>query len=67
MFVDVNEEEVDREIERRVSRGGKNPGEISREEVRRELLDEKSAREIRNWLDRATSKSRIIRSPLEEK
>ncbi len=65
-FVDVNEEEVEREIQRRVSRTGKRPGEIPEESVRRELHDEKAAREIRNWFDRATSKSRIYRSPLEE-
>jgi len=67
VFVDVNEEEVEREFERRASRGRMSSGEVSREAVRRELLDEKTAREIRNWLDRATSKSRIVLSPLEEK
>lgn len=67
VFVDVNEEEVEQEVEHRASRGGRKSGEISREAVRRELLDEKTAREIRNWLDRATSKSNIVLSPLEEK
>jgi hypothetical protein len=67
VFVDVNEEEVEREIERRASRTGKSPGEIPKDAVRKELLDEKAAREIRNWFDRATSKSRILVSPLEER
>lgn len=67
VYVDVNEEEVAREIQRRASRTGKDPGEIPGEEVRTELLDEKAEREVRNWFDRATSKSRIFRSPLEER
>jgi hypothetical protein len=66
VFVDVNAEEVDREIQRRASQTGKNPGEIPKDEVRKELLDEKEAREVRNWFDRATSKSKIMLSPLEE-
>jgi len=67
VFVDVNEEEVQREITRRASRSGGSPGEIPEETVRKELLEEKAAREIRNWFDRATSKSRILLSPLEER
>jgi len=67
VFVDVSEEEVEREIQRRASRMGKSPGEIPGDAVRKELLDEKSARENRNWFDRATSKSKILLSPLEEK
>src|SRR4030066_1626068 len=66
VFVDVNEEEVQREITRRASRSGGSPGESAEETVRKELLEEKAAREIRNWFDRATSKSRILLSPLEE-
>ena len=67
VFVDVNEEEVEREIQRQASRTGRSPGEIPEGAVRKELLDEKAAREIRNWFDRATSKSRILLSPLEER
>jgi len=67
VFVDVTEEEVQREITRRASRSGGSPGEIPEETVRKELLEEKAAREIRNWFDRATSKSRILLSPLEER
>jgi hypothetical protein len=67
VFVDVNEEEVQREIARRASRSGGSPGKIPEETVQKELLEEKAAREIRNWFDRATSKSRILLSPLEER
>ena len=67
LFVDVNEEEAQREIQRRASRLGTSPAEISEGTVRKELLEEKAAREIRNWFDRATSKSRILLSPLEER
>lgn len=67
VFVDVNEEEVEREIQRRASRTGRSPGEIPEGAVRKELLDLKAAREIRNWFERATSKSRILLSPLEER
>ena len=67
VFVDVNEEEVQREIQRRGSRAGTSPADLSEETVRKELLEEKAAREIRNWFDRATSKSRILISPLEER
>jgi hypothetical protein len=67
VFVEVNEEEVQREIQRRASRSGTSPADISEGMVRKELLEEKAAREIRNWFDRATSKSRILLSPLEER
>lgn len=67
VFVDVNEEEVQREIQRRASRAEVLPGQVPEETVRKELYEEKAAREIRNWFDRATSKSRIVLSPMEEK
>ncbi len=67
VFVDVNEEEVQREIQRRASRGGIPPEQVPEETVRKELHEEKATREIRNWFDRATSKSIIVLSPLEEK
>jgi len=67
VFVDVNEEEVQKEIQRRASRAGTSPAEIPEGTVRKELFEEKAAREIRNWFDRATSKSRILLSPLEER
>jgi hypothetical protein len=66
VFVEVDEEEVQREIQRRASRAGTNPADLSEGTVRKELLEEKTTREIRNWFDRATSKSRILLSPLEE-
>ena len=67
VFVDVNEEEVRREIARRVSRGEIQGGPPTEEQVRLELFEEKASREIRNWYDRVASKSKIVRSPLEEK
>ncbi len=67
VFVDVSKEEVEREVRRRISRGEMRPEDISEETVRKELLEEKEKREIRNWFDRATSKSRILLSPMEER
>lgn len=67
VFIDVNEEEVQKEIQRRASRSGTSPADIPEGKVRKELFEEKAAREIRNWFDRATSKSRILLSPLEER
>jgi len=67
VFVDVNEEEVRREIARRVSRGEIQGDPPTEEQVRLELFEEKASREIRNWYDRVASKSKIVRSPLEEK
>lgn len=67
VFVDVNEEEVNREIARRISRGEIQGNPPPQEQVRQELFEEKASREIRNWYDRVASKSKIVRSPLEEK
>jgi hypothetical protein len=67
VFVEVDEEEVQREIQRRASRSGTSPADISESTVRKELLEEKTARDIRNWFDSTTSKSRILLSPLEER
>lgn len=65
-FVDVTDEEVEREIRRRVGRGEAAEGELSPEAVRKELTEEEVRREIRNWFERATSKARVVLSPLEE-
>lgn len=65
VFVDVNTEEVEKERNRRASDMGIRPEDIPEETVRKELLAEKLAREIRNWFDRATSKSTILLYPLE--
>ncbi len=67
VFVDVSEEVVQREIEHRASRTGVPAGDIPADVVRKELFDEETARETRNWFDRATSKSKILLSPLEER
>ncbi|MGB3399633.1 MAG: hypothetical protein WBA34_05625 [Candidatus Deferrimicrobiaceae bacterium] len=66
-FVDVKEEELERAVQRRASRSGVRPEDVPREAVRKELLEESSSREIRNWFDRATSKSKILLAPLEER
>lgn len=66
VFVEVSDDEVRKEIERRVSRGGIPRESASEEAIRAELFQEKASRAIRNWYDRVTSKSKIVRSPLEE-
>jgi len=65
VFVEVNDEDVRREIVRR-SRSGAPPEDLSEEKVRKELQEEKMAGDIRNWFARATSRSRIGLSPLGE-
>jgi hypothetical protein len=64
-FIEVNDEEVRREIALR-ERSGAPPEERTEEKVRSDLLRDKGALEIRNWFARATSKSRITLSPLSE-
>ena len=66
VFVEVKEDDVRRELARRKAASG-NPGEPTYEQVREEMLDALTAREIRNWQTRAASKSRLILSPLEER
>jgi hypothetical protein len=66
VFVDVKRDDVRREFERRSSSPGKDAG-LTREEVRKEMLDARIAEEIRNWQTRAASKSRIILSPMEDR
>jgi hypothetical protein len=65
VFLEVNDEEVRREIGQR-SRAGAPPEELSEENVRKSIYEEKAAAEIRNWFARSTSKSRIVLSPLSE-
>jgi hypothetical protein len=67
VFVDVSEEEIRSERERRLSRGGRTPEEPTEEALRGDLLREKTAREIGNWFSRAASKSRILLAPLGER
>jgi hypothetical protein len=66
VFIEINDEEVRREIGQR-SRAGARPEELSEEVVRKSLYAEKVAAEIRNWFARSTSRSRIVLSPLSEK
>jgi hypothetical protein len=65
VFLEVNDEEVRKEIERR-AREGAPPEELSEENVRKKLYEEEAASAIRNWFTRTTSKSRIVLSPLTE-
>lgn len=65
VFVEVSDDEVRREIERRVSRGEITRESVSEGTIRDELFEEKTARAVRNWYERVTSKSKIVRSPLE--
>ncbi len=64
VFVEVNEEDIQKEIRRRKAAGGDNAA-TSGDAVARELLKEKVAQEVRNWFARSASKARIILSPLE--
>ncbi|MFZ2224189.1 MAG: hypothetical protein WAV26_05820 [Candidatus Deferrimicrobium sp.] len=66
VFVEVKDDDVRRELERRPSSPG-NGSEPTWEEVREEMLDARIAQEIRNWQTRAASKSRLILSPLEDR
>ena len=67
VFVDVSEEVVQREIQHRASRTGVPAEDIPADVVRKELFEQDTAREVRNWFDRATSKSKIMLAPLEER
>jgi hypothetical protein len=62
VFIDVNDEEVRREIDAR-KRAGAAAENLELEKVRKDLYAEKAATEIRNWFARTTSKSRIVVSP----
>ena len=66
VFVEVKDEDVRREFERRASSAG-NGAPPTLEEVRGEMLDARIAQEVRNWQTRAASKSRLILSPLEDR
>jgi hypothetical protein len=67
VFIEVTDEEVQREVERRRDRAGKDAAGIREEDVRRTMVEERTAREVRNWFSRAASKARIVLSPLEAK
>ncbi len=67
IFIDVTDEDVRREVEARRARPGGAVLDIREEDVRRELVEERGRQEVRNWMSRTTSKSRIFLSPMEEK
>jgi hypothetical protein len=64
VFVEVKDDDVEKEFAKRSSGPGPNP---TREQVQAEMLEERIAREIGNWQTRAASKSRLILSPMEDR
>jgi len=66
VFADVKRDDVQKEFERRSS-SPDNGANLTRKKVREEMLDDRIAEEIRNWQTRAASKSRIIRSPMDDR
>jgi hypothetical protein len=66
VFVDVKSDDVEKELARRSSAPGSGP-KPTLEQVRKEMLDERIAQEIRNWETRTASKSRVILSPMEDR
>ena len=66
VFVEVKDDDVDKELAKRSSAPGTG-AKPTLEQVREEMLDAQIAREIRNWQTRAASKSRLILSPMEDR
>ena len=66
VFIEVKDEDVAKEFQRRSAEGGAAQG-LTEEKVRQELLEEKIGKEVRNWYARAASKSTITLSPMEGK
>ena len=66
VFVEVKDDDVEKEFARRSSSPGigEKP---TLEQVREEMFDAQIAREIRNWQTRAASKSRLVLSPMEDR
>lgn len=64
MFVEVSDEDVEREIRRRTGAGG--GADLTADRVREEMREAKVAQEVRNWYDRTASKARIVLSPMGE-
>jgi hypothetical protein len=66
VFVEVKDEDVQKEFARRSSAPGDGE-DLTREQVRDEMLDARITREVRNWQTRAASKSKLILSPMGER
>jgi hypothetical protein len=66
VFVEVKDDDVEKEFARRSSSPGIG-AKPTLEEVRDEMFDAQVAREIRNWQTRAASKSRLMLSPMEDR
>jgi hypothetical protein len=64
VFVEVKDDDVDKELAKRSSGPGPKP---TWEQVQEEMFEAQLAREIRNWQVRAASKSRLILSPMEDR
>jgi hypothetical protein len=64
MFVEVSDEDVEREIRRRTGAAG--GADLTADRVREEMREAKVAQEVRNWYDRTASKARIVLSPMGE-
>jgi hypothetical protein len=64
VFVEVQDDDVQKELARRSSAPGIG-AKPTEEQVRDEMRDARIATEIRNWQTRAASKSRLILSPME--
>ena len=66
VFVEVKDEDVQKEFARRSSAPGDGE-DLTWEQVRDEMLDARITREVRNWQTRAASKSKLILSPMGER
>jgi hypothetical protein len=66
VFIEVTDDEVQRELARRATAEGKDPEAYSEEDIRADLRREKSSLEVRNWYYKAASNARIFLSPMEE-
>ncbi len=64
--MEVKDDDVRKELERRSAAPGTG-AKPTEEQVRDEMLDDRIRQEIRNWQNRAASKSRLILSPLEDR
>jgi hypothetical protein len=67
VFIEIPDEEVQREIGKRATAEGKDPESYSEDAVRADLRRERSRLEVQNWYYKAAAGARIFLSPMEEK
>jgi hypothetical protein len=67
VFIEIPDEEVQREIGKRAAAEGKDPEAYSEDAARADLRRERSRLEVRNWYYKAAAGARIFLSPMEEK